>query len=275
MYANGLKMMEEAHRAAFQADAHLAEHLAYLRKNPSFVLPRCFDTHRFKENIRSMLTTDGVEDFTAWWNLAILFHEVRGSQRRPSLYRHIDMDLNARQVAAFKILMENIRVLASRFSKEIVFHPSHDLLSCINDPAVLEGLGFINHPDLDERCFKSGYHYGIVGCSDIMDKGNSTLFEIKASHVDFSMEWLLQTSLYGCIPCRRKSDGAARHMILANVITGKLFRWERPNNNPKSLVKKIFELQSFPPFMIDHLCKSNHRRMRRPTTIEETKEDEN
>lgn len=263
MYATGLKMMEEAHRLAFQVDARLSEHLSHLRKNPSFVLPRCFDTPRFRENIRSMMSSEGEVDFTAWWNLSILFHEVKGSHRRPSLYRHIDMELNPRQAVGFGILLENIRVLASRFSKEIVFHPSHDLLACINDPVVLGELGFVDHPDLDERCFKGGYHYGIVGCSDILDRGSATLYEIKASHVDFSMEWLLQTSLYGAIPCRRKSDGSPKTMILANVVTGKLFKWERPKNHPKSLVKKIFELQSFPHFMIDHLCKSNHRRLKR------------
>jgi hypothetical protein len=201
--------------------------------------------------------------FTSWWNLALLFHEIKSAHRKPFLYRFLSMEMTPKQQSAFRQFMSNIRSLSSFFSQEIVFHPSHDVLAQVTDPATLTDLGFINEPCLDEKIFATGYHYGILGQSDVLDRGRDTLYEIKASHVDFSMEWLLQNSLYACLPFRLRPS-APGNLALANVITGKMYRWKSPQCHPKTLVHRLFDsIPTFPTELIDNLCRMNHKRFKK------------
>jgi len=268
MYLQQLRAMQEAHRAILESDPSLRDLVRRLEDRPSYVLPRCFDTARFRESIRQIVAMgdEEVEDWTGWWNLALLFREIKDAQRNPYLYRYIDMELSARQRQQLRVMMSNIRNLASRFSTDIVFHPQHDLLAHINDATTLERLGFTM--ETDEMYFRNGYHYGIVGESDVMDRGNGVLYEIKASHLDISIEWLLQTSLYGSLPFRHASSGRMANLVLANVVTGKLYRWERPHLRPRTLIDKMFA--GFPSSLKEYLYKSNHRRFKKMFIQQET-----
>lgn len=266
MYATQLQLMEETHRSLFQQDRPLADLLQKLRDRPSYILPKCFLTPRFRQEMRlftDRATRNESIAFTSWWNLALLFHEIKSAHRKPFLYRFLSMEMTPKQQSAFRQFMSNIRSLSSFFSQEIVFHPSHDVLAQVTDPATLTDLGFINEPCLDEKIFATGYHYGILGQSDVLDRGRDTLYEIKASHVDFSMEWLLQNSLYACLPFRLRPS-APGNLALANVITGKMYRWKSPQCHPKTLVHRLFDsIPTFPTELIDNLCRMNHKRFKK------------
>ena len=262
-----VQLLHETHKHLIDHDSHLSEMLHKFSTNPSYILPRCFFTPRFREEMNSFLcSTARNEDlsFTSWWNLALLFNEIKSTQRRPFLYRYINMEMNASQMRGFRAFLENIRILSTRFSREVVFHPSHDVLAQVTDPERLETLGFINEAGLDEKYYTNGYHYGMLGNSDIFDRENDTLYEIKASHTDFSMEWLLQNSLYAGMPFRHKRDGqkSPQNLVLANVITGKLYRWKSPQSHPKTLITRLLVDQNFPQDLIDHLCRINHKKFK-------------
>jgi len=264
MYAPQLLLMEETHKSIFQQDATLASVLDRLKERPTYILPKCFMTPHFRQDMMALsdtATSNESVPFRAWWNVSLLFNEIKSNHRRPYLYRFIDMEMQPNQRRSFRQYMENIRGLSILFSKDIVFHPSHDVLAHITDAKTLSGLGFLD--DLDEKIFVTGYHYGILGQSDVLDRGNDTLFEIKASHVDFAMEWLLQNSLYACLPFRVRPS-APGNLALANVITGKMYRWKSPQCPPKTLVHRLFEsIPTFPMDLIDTLCKMNHKRFKK------------
>lgn len=255
MFMHNLNMMEEAYSGIIKNDAGLSDCVQRLKKKQAYVLPQAF--HAICSRPYSSLAK-----FSDWWNLALLFHEIKAVHRKPCLYRYIDMEISAHQTRTFHIFQENIRALATRFSKNVVFHPHHDLIAQANEPELLQQLGFMNHPDLDERFFKNGYYYGITGISDVIDVDTNTLFEIKASHVDLSIEWILQTSLYGVLPLRQQTSiGRIKNLVLANVMTGKLYQWEKKKSATR-VFRNILTERSFPEVLIERLIKKNHRRLK-------------
>jgi hypothetical protein len=262
-YQKNISVIKDTYASILRADQVLATHLDTMMKHHAYVIPKCFDDHHITQTILRLLNSPQTRDLKTWWNVSVFFYEIKNRHQKPSLYRYIDMDFSARQVQSFQVLLTNIKQLSARISDDIVFQPSHDMVAHINDAEVLRELGFIDHPELDENIYKHGYHYGIVGNSDIMDRKKMTLYEIKASHIDFSVEWLLQASLYGCLPFRHSINGRVKDIVVANVATGRLYMWECPKKFPRVLLKTILELQSFPSFLIENLLKMNHRRLKK------------
>jgi hypothetical protein len=255
MYASRLQQMFHTHQTVLQNDPALMDLVHRLEREPAYVLPQCFSTIPFHD-LNRLVIDNQYTDFTSWWNLALIFREIKDRHRRPYLYRYINMDISLIQRKQMTLLTENIQALALRFSKDIVFHPSHDLRAHVKDSKMLEDLGFDR--DMDEVYFTNGYHYGLVGESDVIDYGNHTLYEIKASHLDLSMEWILQTSVYGFLSFRYPH---LKNLMIANVITGRIHRWERPHLRPRTIIDRIFI--SFPEHLKEHLHKSNYRRFKR------------
>ena len=77
------------------------------------------------------------------------------------------------------------------------------MLATISDPKDLEELGF--EQELDNHYFENGYYYGILGTSGLWDAENKILYNIKVSPIDFSMEWIMQTSFHANIPTKKRN----------------------------------------------------------------------
>jgi len=285
LYRGQVHQMEEMHQHLFRADPHLASALTRMKSDMVYVLPQCFQSLNFQQELSRFSDTTPNEGlpFRSWWRLALLFHEVKGKQRRPWIERHMEFDLPVSQQGCFVKMIRNVKALSVFFSKEnVLFHPSHEARAQIQTPEMLESLGFVNHPDLDEKIFRHGYHYGVTGISDVLDIDKETLYEIKASHVESSVEWWIQNTLYGCLPMRHSEMMSKKYpfpktLVLVNVVTGKLQKWLLPTVHPKVILTKLLTTHSFPSELIAHLCKICHSRLKhfpRPPEKSTTTEEE-
>lgn len=161
---------------------------------------------------------------------------------------------------SFQCFMNNIKSFITFLSGDILFRPCHDILANVSDPEILEDLGF--QPHLDEKYFENGYHYGIIGTSGILDITKKSLYDIKVSPVDFSMEWFMQTSFHANMPTKRPQD-PPDNLVVANMMTGKMHIWKNTFQHPKKLLKRLMTVYSFPEHLTDNLYRMNHHKFKR------------
>ena len=247
-YHEQLDRMVDTYRHIIDTDSSLKQLLAQVRSKPMYIMHSRFNTSRFHRCVHHQ---EGLQD---WWDLSLLFHGLQDHHWK--VCRYMDMELPHH---CFPRLSKNIRSLISHLSGEVVFRPCHDLLATISDPNELVGLGF--EPSLDGHYFEHGYHYGILGTSGVLDTGSKTLYDIKVSPVDFSMEWFMQTSFHANMPTK-KSQPPPETLVVVNLMTGKMHTWKNTFQHPRKLLKRLMTVCSFPEPLSDNLYRMNHHRFK-------------
>lgn len=248
MYQQQVDLMMDTYRPIIDNDQGLKHVLEHLRTKHMYVMHSSFNTPRFHKSVLHQ------ESFKNWWDLSLLFHELQNHQQK--IFRYMDIDLPH---TSFQRLFKNIQSLITFLSGDVVFRPCHDILATISDPSELVGLGF--EPNLDERYFENGYHYGILGTSGIWDTNRKSLYDIKVSPVDFSMEWFMQTSFHANMPTK-KSQPPPEKLVVVNLMTGKMHMWKNTFQHPRKLLKRLMKIYSFPEPLFDNLYRMNHHRFK-------------
>ena len=252
MYETQMELMMDTYRNIIENDYGLKCELEQLKYRRLYVLHSGFNTPRFHKNITSFL--ENQETIQGWWDLSVLFYELQNHQQK--IYRYMDVDLPQ---AGFFRLMKNIKSFITTLSGDIVFRPCHDVMASVSDPSELVGLGF--EPSLDEKYFENGYHYGITGTSGILDVDHKSLYDIKVSPIDFSMEWFMQTSFHANMPTKR-AHNPPENLIVVNLMTGRMHTWKNTFYQPKKLLKRLMNIYSFPETLTDNLYRMNHHRFK-------------
>lgn len=248
MYQQQMDLIMDTYRSMIDSDQSLKHALEHLRSKHMYVMHSAFNTPRFRKSVQQQ------ENSQNWWDLSLLFHELQNHQQ--NVFRYMDIDLPH---TSFQRLFKNIQSLITFFSGDVVFRPCHDILATISDPSELVGLGF--EPNLDERYFENGYHYGILGTSGIWDTDRKSLYDIKVSPVDFSMEWFMQTSFHANMPTK-KSQQPPEKLVVVNLMTGKMHMWKNTFQHPRKLLKRLMKIYSFPEPLFDNLYRMNHHRFK-------------
>lgn len=250
-YNQQINLILNTYQHIIDNDCSLKTTLDQLQKKNVYLLHSCFNTPRFHQNIASFL--ENKETPSCWWDLSLLFHELQYHQHHKT-YLHMDL-----QLVPFHSLFQNIKSFITFLSTDILFRPCHDLLATISDPTDLLTLGFDR--DLDEKYFENGYHYGILGTSSILDIQHKSLYDIKVSPVDFSMEWFMQTSFHANIPTK-KIQSPPEKLVVVNFMTGKMYLWNNTFLHPRKLLKRLMTFYSFSDPLFDNLYKMNHHRFK-------------
>lgn len=251
-YTQQINMILNTYSHVLDNDVHLKTKLEHLKKKNKYVIHTCFDTPRFHQSLQSFI--ENKETPQSWWDLSLLFYEL---QHHHFHYKHlIHMDLPPNH---FQGLFKNIQSFITLLSDTILFRPCHDILATISDPTDLLNLGFDR--ELDEKYFENGYHYGILGTSSILDVNHKSLYDLKVSPVDFSMEWFMQTSFHATIPTK-KTQPPPEKLVVVNFMTGKMYLWNNTFPHPRKLLKRIMTFYSFSDPLFDNLYKMNHHRFK-------------
>jgi hypothetical protein len=252
MYTQQLDLLMDAHHAVIDSDVSLRKTLENLRLKQSYVMHSGFNTPRFRNCVASLL--ENKENSHCWWDLALLFYGLQNHHQK--VFKYMD---NVLPPNSFNRLLKNIKSFITFLSGNVVFRPCHDILATISDPSELVGLGF--EPSLDERYFENGYHYGIIGTSGIIDTSNKSIYDIKVSPVDFSMEWFMQTSFHANMPVKRPQTPPEK-LVVVNLMTGKMHTWKNTFHHPRKLLKRVMKCYSFPEPLFDNLYRMNHHRFK-------------
>lgn len=252
MYLQQVELMFDTYRSIIENDPALRKTMEQIKSRHVYILHTCFNTPRFHKNSQNFL--EKKETMSSWWDLSLLFHGLQNHQY--TIFKYMDTEI---PFHSFNRLMKNIKSFITYLSKEIVFRPCHDMLANISDPTELEGLGF--EPSLDEHYFENGYHYGILGTSGIWDTIHKSLYDIKVSPIDFSMEWFMQTSFYANMPTK-KTQTPPEKLVVVNLMTGKIHMWKNTFPHPRKLLKRVMTCYAFSEKLSDHLYKMNHHRFK-------------
>lgn len=250
-YNQQINMIINTYSHIIENDVSLKNLLESFKKNHVYLLHSCFNTPRFHQNIASF--SDNKETSFCWWDLSLLFHELQHHQHKNFLSINLEL-------VPFQGLLYNIQSFITLLSNDILFRPCHDILATISDPADLLNLGFDR--ELDEKYFENGYHYGILGTSSIFDVKQKSLYDMKVSPVDFSMEWFMQTSFHANIPTK-KTQPLPEKLVVVNFMTGKMHIWDNTFPHPRKLLKRVMKFYSFSDPLFDNLYKMNHHRFKR------------
>lgn len=248
MYNQQMDLMMDTYRSIIDNDMSLKNNLEQIRSRHQYVMHSRFNTPRFQKSVQQQ------QNFQNWWDLSLLFHELQNHHQK--VFHYMDIDLPP---SGFQRLLKNIQSLITFLSGDVVFRPCHDILATISDPSELVGLGF--EPNLDERYFENGYHYGILGTSGILDADRKSLYDIKVSPVDFSMEWFMQTCFHANIPIK-KSQPPPEKLVVVNLMTGKMHLWKNTFQHPRKLLRRLMKIYSFPEPLFDNLYRMNHHRFK-------------
>ena len=249
MYNQQLDLMMDTYRSIIDNDSYLKHSLEQIRSQHRYIMHSRFNTPRFHKTVQAH-----EKNFQQWWDLSLLFHELQNHQQQ--IFRYMDIDLPQ---GRFERLFKNIKSFITFLSGDVVFRPCHDILATISDPSELLGLGF--ERTLDERYFENGYHYGILGTSGILDMGHKSLYDIKVSPADFSMEWFMQTSFHANMPTK-KSQPSPEKLVVVNLMTGKMHLWKNTFQHPRKLLKRLMKMYAFPEPLFDNLYRMNHHRFK-------------
>lgn len=249
IYQQQLALLRNTHQPIIDNDPSLQKALDTLQKKPTYIMHSFFHHPRFLQCVSAFIGNQETEQ--NWWDLALLFFS---HQKDVGLYRGVDAPCHR-----FQSIFDNIRSFVRVLSDKVVFRPCHDILANISDPKDLEGLGF--EQELDGHYFENGYYYGILGTSGLWDVENKTLYNIKVSPIDFSMEWVMQTSFHANIPTK-KTQHPPEKMAVINFLTGKTHHWKNTFPHPRALLKKLMTIYSFPEPLSDNLYRMNHRRFK-------------
>lgn len=247
IYHQQLALLRNTHQSIIDHDPTLQKAMETLAKSPTYIMHSCFNHPRFHKSMSAFMTNQ--ETAQEWWDIALLFF---------SHQKELSPGLDA-PCHLFPSLFENIRSFLRGLSTRIIFRPCHDMLATISDPKDLEELGF--EQELDNHYFENGYYYGILGTSGLWDAENKILYNMKVSPIDFSMEWIMQTSFHANIPTK-KTQHPPEKMVVVNFLTGKTHSWRNTFPHPRSLLKKLMTIYSFPEPLSDNLYRMNHRRFK-------------
>jgi hypothetical protein len=253
MHGQQMELMMDTYRSVIESDDSLKKALEHIKSSHQYVMHSCFNTPRFHKNVLAFL--ENKENIQGWWDLSLLFHELQNHHQK--IFRYMDIDLPR---SSFQRLLANIKSFITFLSKDILFRPCHDILANISNPEELVGLGF--EPNLDERYFENGYHYGILGNSGILDTTHKSLYDIKVSPIDFSMEWFMQTSFHANLPTKRTQNPPEK-LVVVNLMTGRMHTWKNTFQHPRKLLKRLMSVYSFPEPLFDNLYRMNHHRFKR------------
>jgi hypothetical protein len=251
MYQKQVGLLMDTYQSVIENDPPLRKVMEQVRARPVHVLHPCFHAPRFHKSVASF--RENTETMASWWDLALLFHGVQDGGRllRP------EMD-----PARLAPLWKNVRSFQTLLQGNVVFRPCHDLLASVSDPSALTDLGF--ERELDDHYFLHGYYYGVLGTSGVMD--TRSLYDIKVSPVDFSMEWFLQTSFHASMPTK-KAQKPPEKLVVVNLMTGKMHRWDNTFPHPKKILKRLMSHYAFPEHLTDNLYRANHHRFRRHVRV--------
>lgn len=250
MYNQQVGLIMDTYQPIIENDASLKRIMEQIRLRPVYVMHSCFNTLSFRKNISAF--HEKKETIHSWWGLALMFYGLHNYQK--NLIKYMDIDL---QPHRFQSLFKNIKSFTTFLTGDIVFRPCHDILANISNHTELIDLGF--ERDLDDYYFENGYYYGILGTSGIMD--TKTLYDLKVSPIDFSMEWFMQTSFHASMPAK-KSQKPSEKLAVVNLMTGKMHLWNNTFQHPRKLLKRIMTHYSFPDHLTDNLYRMNHHRFR-------------
>lgn len=247
MYDQQIELIKTTHRTLLDNDPSLKKIVDELKH--VHLLPTCFRSSRFLQHVQAFQQQQ--ETMVSWWHLSLLFYGLQ--QHSPMRY----LDMNP-PFHHFQNLFQNVKSFLSHLSGDVLFRPCHDMLANVSEEQDLLALGF--EKGLDEHYFENGYYYGILGTSGIMD--TSCLYDLKASPVDFSMEWFIQTCLHANLPIKRRSP---EKLAVVNFLTGKLYRWNNTFQNPKKLLKRL--MKTFPDPLSDNLYRTHYHRFKQLTLM--------
>lgn len=250
MYQKQVNLLMDTYQSIIENDPSVRKTMEQIRARPVHVLHPCFNSPRFHKSIA--MFQEKTETMHSWWDLSLLFHGLQNHHKR---VWHLDMD-----TSCFQRLFKNIQSFTTFLNGNVVFRPCHDILANISDHSELTGLGF--ERELDDHYFENGYYYGILGTSGIMD--TQSLYDIKVSPIDFSMEWFMQTSFHASMPTK-KAQKPPEKLVVVNLMTGKMHRWQNTFPHPRKLLKRLMTHYSFPEHLSDNLYRVNHHRFRHYT----------
>jgi hypothetical protein len=178
-----------------------------LQKSPKLVVGSLFNYVNFKMQLLELLSDKENEKIKTndWWNVTLFWNDIRNKIRQPALYTYMDR-LNENIIG----IHLNVNKYIQLVSNNLAFQGSHHLFIKMYQ----QNGGKIRNKQIR-----------ISGLSDIYDRTNETLIEIKMSHhTQVLNEWIIQTLLYYLI----KGDNVRRRpksLQIVNLITGKLYEF--------------------------------------------------
>lgn len=207
--------------------------LADLKKYPRLVIDHFYATSEFSKNIKCFLKPVDNREIpsTVWWNISLFHIQIVSKLSMPynkNYYNYFSENLEK--------LHNNIDNFIPYLSTKLKFDNDHNIIKKITDQALLGELGFDKEDD--NLVFKEGYYFGIKGISDIYDRENETLIEIKTSKLkDIPDEWIVQSYMYYLL--RRKIHYPVKYIIIVNILSGYFSKYEIDKSEQFQLIEKF------------------------------------